>query len=294
VALLGYLVAERRPTARDLLAALFWPDEAQSKGRGNLRRELHNLSQILPDCWQMERQAVAFIPTGDTAVDIYTLMKLEAEERWGEAVELLGGEFLEGLYLDDNLEFETWLLGERERWRVRTEAVLTRVIEGHTLRGQYADALQHCQRLLQLAPWNEGTHRQVMRLLAWTGQRGAALRQYDTCNQVLKEELDVEPSAETEALYHQIRDSILDVPPQLPAFLTEEGARHEIDRPLFVAREHELTQLESFLDAALDGQGRMVFITGGPGRGKTALMNAFGQRAMETHPDLLVASGWRC
>ena len=83
VALLGYLAAERRSVVRDFLAALFWPDEATSKGRSNLRRELHNLAQILPDCWELDRQAVAFIPSADVAVDTYTLLQQEAEERWG-------------------------------------------------------------------------------------------------------------------------------------------------------------------------------------------------------------------
>jgi adenylate cyclase len=45
------------------------------------------------------------------------------------------------------------------------------------------------------------------------------------------------------------------------------------------------------MDAALDGQGRVIFITGGPGRGKTALLDAFARQAMEMHPDLLVAGG---
>ena len=291
VALLGYLAAERRPAARDLLAALFWPDADLSKGRGNLRRELHNLSQILPGCWQLERQTIAFIPSDDTIVDIYTLLELEAEDRWGEAVELLGGEFLEGLFLNDNHEYETWLLGERERWRVRAEAILTRVIERHTLRGQYADALQHGRRLLQLAPWKEGIHRQIMRLLVWTGQRGAALRQYDTCKQVLKEELDIEPSVETEALYHQIRDCELDLPPKLPAFITGERSGHEIDRPLFVAREHELAQLENHLERVLNGNGLVVMVVGEAGRGKTSLLEEFSRRIQQEHEELLVVNG---
>ena len=292
MALLGYLVAERRSVARDFLAALFWPDEATSKGRSNLRRELHNLAQILPNCWELDRQAVAFVPSADVAIDLYTLLQLEAEERWQEAAELLGGEFLEGLYLGDNPEFENWLLGERERWRGRAEKVLSRVIRGHTRRGHYADALRHTQRLLQLAPWNEEAHRQAMRLLAWTGQRGAALRQFETCKRALWEELGVEPAGETTtALYQQIQAGKLDLPPQLPAFLTEEGARHQVDRPLFVARERELAQLDAFLNGALAGQGQVIFITGGPGRGKTALLEAFARRAMEAHPDLLIASG---
>ena len=79
VALLGYLAAEQRPVARDLLAALFWPDEAPSKGRANLSRELHNLAQILPDCWVLNRQSVAFIPSDNTIVDIYQLPQLEVQ-----------------------------------------------------------------------------------------------------------------------------------------------------------------------------------------------------------------------
>jgi DNA-binding SARP family transcriptional activator/Tfp pilus assembly protein PilF len=291
VGLLGYLAAERRLFARDLLAALFWPDEAPSRGRANLSRELHNLAQILPDCWESDRRVVAFVPTSCTAVDTYTLLELKAQERWEEAAEMLGGEFLEGLYLDHNPEFENWLLGERERWRGHAETILRHVIQGHIRRGRYADALHHAQHLLRFAPWDEETHRKVMRLSAWTGQRGAALRQFESCRQALREELDVEPALETVTLYQQIQAGILDLPPQLPAYLTEEKARHEFERPPFVGREDELAQLDAFLGGALAGQGRVIFITGGPGRGKTALLEAFSQQAMEKYPGLLVASG---
>jgi DNA-binding SARP family transcriptional activator len=291
VGLLGYLAAERRPFAREHLAALLWPDVSLSRGRGNLRRELHNLAEILPNCWELDRQSAAFVPSADTTVDLYTLLGLEAEERWGEAAELLGGEFLEGLYLDANPEFENWLLGERERWRGRAEGILQHVIEGHWRRGRYTDALHHAQRLLQLAPWNEQTHANLMRLLAWTGQRGAALRQFETCQQTLWKELGVQPSGETIALCQQIQAGKLDLPLQLPAFLTDEKARREFERLPFVGREDELAQLDTFIETALAGRGRPIFITGGPGRGKTALLDAFAQRAMETHPTLLVASG---
>jgi predicted ATPase len=49
--------------------------------------------------------------------------------------------------------------------------------------------------------------------------------------------------------------------------------------------------LEGFLDEALAGDGKIVFVTGGPGRGKTVLLTEFARRAMEAHADLLVASG---
>ena len=291
VGLLGYLVSEGRPAARDHLAAFFWPDEAPSKGRANLSRELHNLSQILPDCWEMDRQSVTFCPAAGTPIDIYQLQQLEEQERWGEAADLLGGEFLEGLYLENNPEFESWLMGERARWRARAEDIFRRVIEGYTRRGRYSDALHHARQLLQLAPWDEETHRQVMRLLAWSGRRGAAMQQFESCKQMLREQLDVDPHPETVALHRQIQTGKLDFPPQLPAFLSEEQARHAFARPLYVGREGELAQLDTFMAGALAGEGRIIFITGGPGRGKTASLNAYAQRAMANYSNLLVAGG---
>jgi len=78
-----------------------------------------------------------------------------------------------------------------------------------------------------------------------------------------------------------------------PVFLgaDAETQREEVPRPVFVARERELERLDEFLQMALRGEGRVVFVTGGPGRGKTALIDEFARRAMEAHPDLLVASG---
>ena len=153
------------------------------------------------------------------------------------------------------------------------------------------EALGYGQRLLQLAPWDEEAHRQVMRLLAWTGQREAAMRQFAVCEQILAEQLAVEPSRETVDLLRQIQERELKIPATPPAFLTERKARRDDSGSLFVARERELTWLNQALDSALAGQGGLVFLTGGPGRGKTVLMDAFARQAMEAHPDLLVAKG---
>ena len=77
-------------------------------------------------------------------------------------------------------------------------------------------------------------------------------------------------------------------PVNLPSFLED---MEEAPAPVFVGRDRELELLQGFLDQALEGRGQVVFLTGGPGRGKTALLDAFARGAMDRHPDLLVASG---
>jgi tetratricopeptide (TPR) repeat protein len=74
-----------------------------------------------------------------------------------------------------------------------------------------------------------------------------------------------------------------------PAFLKSD--EEPLEPSLFVARRRELARLDGFLDEALLGNGKAVFVIGGPGRGKTALLNEFARQAMDAHPDLLVAWG---
>jgi predicted ATPase len=77
---------------------------------------------------------------------------------------------------------------------------------------------------------------------------------------------------------------------KLPAFL-EETEASEVEWPLFVAREAELEKLAGHLDQALAGSGRVVFVTGEAGSGKTALVEEFARCAQDAHPELVVASG---
>lgn len=61
----------------------------------------------------------------------------------------------------------------------------------------------------------------------------------------------------------------------------------------FVGREPELAKLEGLLRQTIAGNGRVVFITGEPGIGKTSLSDEFLRRARGSYPGLLVSRG-RC
>jgi serine/threonine protein kinase/predicted ATPase len=79
--------------------------------------------------------------------------------------------------------------------------------------------------------------------------------------------------------------------PQIPAFLVEGAKELEEIRPVFVAREQELEKLSRFLEISLSKKGRVAFVTGEAGSGKTALIQEFAHRAQEEYSDLIVAAG---
>lgn len=128
------------------------------------------------------------------------------------------------------------------------------------------------------------------------------MHHYEQYQQTLAAEIGVAPGSELTALYEQIRRGEFAGAPMridgrvarvdLPAFLQEpERERVTQSHIPFVAREEELARLQRALDAAKAGQGKPLFVIGGPGRGKTTLLTEFARRALADDPDLLVISG---
>jgi adenylate cyclase len=302
-ALLAYLATEGTQHPRIVLSGLLWPDRPNPAAFANLRNALANLRTAIgdreatPPCLLITRETVQFNTASDHWLDVAAFRELvettegdrPAHERLAEAVALYRGDFLAGFSVRGSPEFENWAVLVRERLRRQVLDALRRLVAYHEGNGDIARASEIAWRWVELAPWEEEAHRRLMRLLVRGGQRGAALAQYEACCQVLAEELDVEPEPETTVLYERIREGDFD-PVVLPPFLRTASPS---DRPAssFVARERELAQLEGYLEGTLARQGRVVFVSGEAGTGKTALSGEFARRAQTGHAGLIVAGG---
>ena len=83
--------------------------------------------------------------------------------------------------------------------------MLERLVAACTAAGDLDRAVAHAQRWQALDPLHEPAYQALIRLLAWTGQRSAALRQYRALVRVLDTELAVRPLPETTRLYDDVR-----------------------------------------------------------------------------------------
>ena len=283
-ALLAYLAVEAgRPHRRDALAGLLWPDRPQRKARQNLRQALSHLRQALGDRDQatpfllVNREAVQFNAASDHWLDVAAftdLVKtcrthrhrhletcLPCMRRMEQLAALYRGDFLEQFFLSNSDVFEEWALLQRE-WLHRQVMEAFSHLAGHyERRGDYEQARRYAWRQVELEPWREEAHRQLMRLLALDGQRSAALAQYETCRRALVEELGVEPTDETTTLYTRIRDGKEGPPP------TQRGGLPPDPTP-FVGREKELAEVAELL---ANPDCRLVTLSGPGGIGKTRL-----------------------
>lgn len=207
-ALLAYLaVVPGEMHLRDKLAALLWGASGREQARHSLRQSLSTLRVALGT----SRVPVLTIThTGvifDEAaadVDVARFERLASRDSLRalkEAEALYRGDLLDGLDVSEE-GFEEWLRGERARLREHAVGALTRLASYQAEAGEVEAAIQTALRLVGLDPLREEFHRLLISLYTRRGRIGDAVQQYRACTAVLRRELGVEPTRETQRVYY--------------------------------------------------------------------------------------------
>ncbi|MCZ7546845.1 MAG: winged helix-turn-helix domain-containing protein [Anaerolineae bacterium] len=215
-----YLVTHReRPTPKEVLMELFWPDSLPDAARNNLNVAIYGLRQTLrqdnpafphvlfqDDCYflnpelQVWTDFEAFLEHFETAQEWELRGDLAAAIRaYQTADPLYQGEFME----EDR--YEDWPIALRERFREAYLQLLDRLSSFHLDRADYTACATACNKMLHVDNCHEGAHRRLMRCYSRQGQRYLALRQYYLCVETLRRELDVDVSQSTLDLYERIQ-----------------------------------------------------------------------------------------
>jgi len=215
---LAMLVSERdRPITRDALAEELWPGEKPPAWENGLKALISKLRTALVDVG-VDGQAIAgafglyqlILPPGtwidlEAAADaLHRAETLAAKERndeavgWALAARAIGSRpFVEGANGPWVERRRAWL----RDLSLRSLEVLAEVWIG---RGDHVLAVADTEEALGREPFRESLYRLLMRAHAGAGNRAEALRAYERCQRLLADELGVNPSPETEAIYLDI------------------------------------------------------------------------------------------
>jgi non-specific serine/threonine protein kinase len=275
-ALVAYLLLHPEQHTRDHLATLFWGDSSDDQARHSLRTALATVrQQVSPDLLYTDRDHVQLNPAYPLWVDLHQLLALESGLDHSGAdllqakLALWQGELLDGFY-------DEWIAAEREHYRTRLLKLFLQITQSLRAASEYAQAIAVAQRVLAFEPSNEHAHQHLMFCYVASGDRPAALRQYEQCTRALRDDLDAPPMPETTALYEWIKQYDGEEPAaaskitNLPIPLTS-----------FVGRTRETAEVKRLLSQSRTGQGRpageqpsavrLLTLTGAGGNGKTRL-----------------------
>lgn len=191
------------------------------------------------------------------------------------AITLYRGELAEAISLPDAPQFELWLLGERTRFRTLYERGMAELVGRYSRARQHQLALNYARRLVQSDPLAEEAHGWLMWLYAQTGQREAALQQFEQCRALLQAELAVDPLPELQALRAAVEAGDLDA--AVP-FKPSESAIEEtlpLGSAPFISRADELKWLHDAWNGSQTGRMNVVLVEARAGGGKTRLVEEF-------------------
>jgi DNA-binding SARP family transcriptional activator len=211
VALLAYL-ALARPRGfkhRDSLLGVFWAETSQKRARHALSQALSVLRSGLGD------GVIVVRGTEEVGLDLERLWcdaaafeaALDASQREA-ALDLYSGELLDGFYLSDCPAFERWLDRHRDRLRARAVEAARSLALDRAKDGTLLEALHWTQLELRWAPYDETALRRLLDLHLGMEDTAGAIREYEAFSRRMREDLGLEPSAETAAELRRVRSGV--------------------------------------------------------------------------------------
>jgi predicted ATPase/DNA-binding SARP family transcriptional activator len=293
LALLAYLALNREQYTREYLSALLWPDYDQEKAFTNLRHTLWETQQAIGEGWIIaNRETIALNTDSSIWLDVAHFETLLTQSRaqadvslrislLTDSAKIYRNHFLTGFSLKDAPTFNEWAFARSEELRHQLARALTALSDDLCSLGQAETAIPHAQRLITLDPLNEASHRQLMQVYLQAGQHNAALKQYQTCEKILRKEMGLDPQPETRELYKKIRKG--EIKSSQP--FAEKGTsapQHNLPFQLskFIGREKELGEIKSLI-----ADHHLVTLLGTGGIGKTRLSLRSGELLLNEYTD---------
>ncbi|MFI0168897.1 BTAD domain-containing putative transcriptional regulator [Streptomyces sp. NPDC017095] len=194
--LLAFLALQGMPRSRTYVAGILWPDVTASRANANLRSSL----------WRAARTGHPVIDATARELALSQHIVVDLHEAMTRAHRLLD----RSCPCDDILTLQTltdlsadllpewpdndWMMIEQEQYRQLRLYALEAMTERLTSARRYGEAVAAGLAAVRTEPLRESAHQVLMKAHLAAGNRGAALRQFELCRRILREELGLEPS----------------------------------------------------------------------------------------------------
>jgi DNA-binding SARP family transcriptional activator len=191
---------------RSTLLALFWPEHDQQHARWAANQAIRAIRSAIGPTVVLTRgrHEVGVAPEGLWCDAMEFEVAIERHE-WQRALSLYRGEFLDGLHLSGCPAFERWQATERTRFQGAATRTAWSLADADQADGRLESAVEWARKAIAFSPHDEKGVRRLILLLDGAGERAGALDAYEAYAQLLREELEVDPDPETQALAAQLR-----------------------------------------------------------------------------------------
>lgn len=224
--LLGILaLGGQRGLSRDRIETYLWPESSSALARHSLDQTVYAIRNALgSDCILASGRELRLNPEL-IGVDVWRFEEATRARDWPAAVSCYQGPLLDGVHISDSRELESWIDAERARLRVAYHTALEFLARRAAEAGDHAQSVTWWRKLFSSDPLSADATKKLMSALAAAGDRVGAVKQARLYQQLVRQELEMEPDSEIESLAATIsRDASTEIeiaatPPAPPTLL---------------------------------------------------------------------------
>ena len=191
--------------SRDRVLAFLWPESDADRARNSLKQTLFQLRQDLHQDVFARAPGVLRLDPEAISVDACDFQAAVDRANPTTAVTIYRGPFLDGFYLPGLSEFERWVESERVRLAQRYADSLEALASTAASLGDQAGAVAWWRKLAAHDPVSARYATGLMRALAQSGDKAAALEHARVYEELVRAELESEPDPEVTELARQLR-----------------------------------------------------------------------------------------
>jgi DNA-binding SARP family transcriptional activator/Tol biopolymer transport system component len=193
-------LAGRQGFPRDRIEAYLWPESSAPLARHSLDQTVYAIRHALGSEFILSTARELRLNPDLVEVDAWEFEEAIRTRLWAAAVERYKGALLDGFHFTDSREAESWIDAERARLLREYQTAVEFLAKDATEAGDHARSVTWWRRLANSDPLSASATKQLMLALAAAGDRAGAVKQARLYQELVRQDLEIEPDPEIEDL----------------------------------------------------------------------------------------------
>src|SRR5438093_1696252 len=186
--------------SRDRIEAYLWPESSGARAQHALDQSVYAIRHALGSAFILSTARELRLNPELVRVDVWEFEQAIRASQWTAAVGHYKGLLLDGFHFADSHELDSWIESNRSRLRLEYQEAIEFLANSSAEAGDHSQSVTWWRRLANSDPLSAGATKKLMLALAAAGDRAGAVQYARVYQELVRQELEMEPDAEIEDL----------------------------------------------------------------------------------------------
>jgi len=186
--------------SRDRIEAYLWPESSGARAQHALDQTVYAIRHALGSDVILATARELRLNPELVRVDVWEFEQAIRASQWTAAVGHYKGPLLDGFHFADSHELDSWIESNRSRLRLEYQKAIEFLANSSAEAGDHSQSVTWWRRLANSDPLSPGATKKLILALAAAGDRAGAVQYARVYQELVRQELEMEPDAEIEDL----------------------------------------------------------------------------------------------